>query len=456
MATFTHLSPGTAEGEWRADPRLAALPELDVQLDDLVVVAAHPDDETLGAGGLLHEAHRRGARVMIIVATDGEASHPNSPTHSPDELRTLRRDEVARAVTTLAPEATLHFLSLPDGSLRENEATLTAHLVRLIDELPDSERTLVVAPWSGDGHRDHRIAAGCVARALARRSMRHFGYPVWLWHWGCPDDLPWNRCRAVGLGRQARAAKSHAMRAHTSQLEPLSGAAGDEAIISPGMLEHFSRAAELFIEEERVSDDNASLTRQWFEDFYARHEDPWGFDTRWYEERKRAITMASLPTRALGDVFEIGCATGLLTEQIAARARSLLAIDASQAAVERASERVQAHDAVTVRQAMVPEWWPEGTFNTIVLSEVGYYLSSDDLRETIARIEHSLAWDGYVLACHWRHLVEDYPLSGDQVHRALRDVKSWSRIALHEEEDFVLEVFTRSPAVSVAQMEGLR
>ncbi|MEV8268393.1 bifunctional PIG-L family deacetylase/class I SAM-dependent methyltransferase [Microbacterium sp. NPDC076911] len=456
MVTFTHLAPGTAEQEWRAEPRFAALPELDPELDHLVVVAAHPDDETLGAGGLLHEVHRRGARVTVVVATDGEASHPHSPTHSPAELRTLRRDEVSRALGMLAPEATLCFLSLPDGSLREHEATLTAHLVRVLDDLPDSERVVVVAPWSGDGHRDHRIAAGCVARVVAGRRVRHYGYPVWLWHWGSPDDMPWNRCHGLGLTRHAHAAKAHAMRTHSSQLEQLSDADGDEAIISSVMLEHFSRATELFIEEERVAADNASLTRQWFDDFYARHEDPWGFDTRWYEERKRAITMSCLPARSLGEVFEIGCATGLLTEQLASRARSVLAIDATQTAVDRTIARVHADGAVTVRQAMVPEWWPEGTFNTIVLSEVGYYLSLDELRETIGRIEYSLAWDGYVLAGHWRHPVEDYPLTGDQVHRELRNVMSWSRIALHEEEDFVLEVFTRSPAVSVAQMEGLR
>ena len=89
-----------------------------------------------------------------------------------------------------------------------------------------------------------------------------------------------------------------------------------------------------------------------------------------------------------------------------------------------------------------------------MLSEVGYYLSARDLARTIALIDAAMT--GCVVACHWRHPVDEYPLSGDDVHRALRSVASWQRLALHEEEDFVLEVFCRRPAVSVAHREGLR
>src|SRR5205823_5271974 len=94
--TFDHRDPGTPESAWQ-------LPDLEplgrpAAGDRLVVVAAHPDDETLGAGGLIAGAHRAGAVITVIVATDGEASHPNSPTHSSAELATTRRGEVQAAI----------------------------------------------------------------------------------------------------------------------------------------------------------------------------------------------------------------------------------------------------------------------------------------------------------------------------------------------------------------------
>ncbi len=110
---------------------------------------------------------------------------------------------------------------------------------------------------------------------------------------------------------------------------------------------------------------------------------------------------------------------------------------------------------MTLRRAAVPGEWPEGTFETIVLSEVGYYLSTADLQRTIDLIDAALPATGQLVACHWRHPVAEYPLSGDDVHRALRSVAGWQRLAVHEEEDFVLEVFAPRPALSVARREGL-
>ena len=109
-----------------------------------------------------------------------------------------------------------------------------------------------------------------------------------------------------------------------------------------------------------------------------------------------------------------------------------------------------------MRRGAVPGDWPEGQFDTIVLSEVGYYLSSPDLERTIALIDAAMPGDGCLVACHWRHPVSEYPLSGDEVHRALRSCASWESLLIHEEEDFLLEVFCRMPALSVAHREGLR
>ena len=89
-----------------------------------------------------------------------------------------------------------------------------------------------------------------------------------------------------------------------------------------------------------------------------------------------------------------------------------------------------------------------------MLSEIGYYFSPGDLDRVIDRIDASAATDAW-----WRVtggiLVPEYPQTGDAVHRALRAMPGWETTVLHVERDFVLEVFERSPARSVAELEGL-
>ena len=455
MAAFSHLETGTPEDVWAAEKRFGTARVLDESVDDLFVVAAHPDDETLGAGGLIRRVHEHGGRVTVVVATDGEASHPLSPTHSPTELRSTRRDEVLRAVHALAPDARVQFLGLPDGGLRENTRELEEQLTAALGEsATTADRSLLVTPWSGDGHRDHRVAAEAGGRAAAARRIRHLGYPIWLWHWGGPEDVPWDAGVVLALTPCERAIKARAMGLHVSQIRPLSDARGDEPIVDEAMQAHFERDTEFYIDE--APQPSRSLPAEWFEDFYARHDDPWGFETRWYEERKRALLLASLPSRSIGRTLEIGCSTGLITTALARRAETLVALDPSLAAVEAARARVGEDPSVTFLQGGVPDDWPAGGFDTIVLSEVGYYMSERDLARTVALMEAALADGGCVIACHWRHPVAEYPLSGDRVHHVLRSVPSWQRLALHEEEDFLLEVFCRGAAVSVAHREGLR
>jgi len=97
-----------------------------------LVLAAHPDDETLGAGGLIAASAANGARVEVIIATDGAASHPDSPTHTPDQLARQRREEATEAVARLDPQATLTFLGLPDGALRHCQRALEQALADVL------------------------------------------------------------------------------------------------------------------------------------------------------------------------------------------------------------------------------------------------------------------------------------------------------------------------------------
>ena len=68
-----------------------------------------------------------------------------------------------------------------------------------------------------------------------------------------------------------------------------------------------------------------SLQPAYFDDMYAESPDPWGFRTRWYEERKFALTMAALPRRRYRRVFEPGCSVGMLTRLLAEAGKTDLA-----------------------------------------------------------------------------------------------------------------------------------
>ncbi len=124
-------------------------------------------------------------------------------------------------------------------------------------------------------------------------------------------------------------------------------------------------------------------------------------------------------------------------------------------AVERAAARTQDLPGVRVDRASVPQDWPEGRFDLVVLSEVGYYCGRDELALLVERAAASLTDDGVLVACHWRHPVPEYPVTGDEVHERLGAQPGLALLVRHEEEDFLLDVLVPSPATSVARATGL-
>lgn len=194
-----------------------------------------------------------------------------------------------------------------------------------------------------------------------------------------------------------------------------------------------------------------TLGPEYFEGVYADSEDPWGFTSRWYEERKYALSLAMLPRRRYADAFEPGCSIGVLTALLAARCDRLLSWDVSPEAVRRARRRAP---GARVERRMIPADWPDGEFDLIVFSEVLYYLGEKDLHEAVRLAGEALRPGGTLLAVHWRHPVAEYPGSGDEVHAALAGL-GLPRLAEHREADFLAEVYVNGPAVSVAAAEGL-
>ncbi|MDT3330239.1 PIG-L family deacetylase [Microbacterium sp. KSW-18] len=448
MVSFSHRDPGTGEAVWREAFADRALPSLDETFEHLVVVAAHPDDETLGVAGLMARTVSRDAKVTVLIATDGEGSHPDSPSHTPADLAAVRRREVAAALDHLSPSIDVRFLGLPDGGTDDHRDAIAEALRAL---LQGQGAHLVVVPWSGDSHRDHRVAAEVTAEVCTELGVPWREYPIWLWHWGSTDDLPWDDLEVVTLDELTAELKRTAMRHHRSQITPLSSAPGDEVMLHERMQAHFDRPFEVFVRPA-----GPSLAGGFFEDFYCRNgDDPWGFESRWYEQRKRAVTLASLPRERYASALELGCSTGVLTDLLVDRCDAVLAVDIADAPLEIARRRLGSRDDVRLERLGLPGEWPAGTFDLVVLSEVGYYWNPADLTVAIDRIRGAMDAGGHLIACHWRHPVTEYPQSGDDVHAALRAAEGFVRLMLHEEEDFVLEVYGLGGARSVAAETGL-
>ncbi len=437
-APFTHRGTGTAADSWRQDPRWGKAPTLELANGEgpftrLVVVAAHPDDESLGAAGLIATAHDAGLAVYVVLLTAGEASHPESPTVSRHQLATQRLTEAQNALDILAPGAPLVFLGAPDGAVSNDESAVTTSLVELIG---DGRQTLLVAPWREDGHPDHEAAGRAAVAAARRTGARVAQYPIWMWHHRSIDAAPWDEFVQLELDPDVADRKARAIQAHISQVRPLSGRAGDEVLLSETFIAHFSSPVEHFV-MDGVDDDA-------LDDLHRESADPWGVDVRWYEHRKRLLTLAALPRQRFRRALEVGCSRGALAQDLSERCTELVAVDKSPTAVHAARRRLQDLVGVRVEEADVPDEWPEGRFDLVVVSETGYFLSPAHLDRLIDRIADSLTEDGVVLLCHWRHEVSGWVLNGPDVHEIFRGSRLPDEAATYTDRDVEILVLCRA------------
>ena len=433
--SFTHVGPGTPVSAWRRHPEWATGDPVSLEgVRRLVVVAAHPDDESLGAGGLIASARRLGVPVIIVAATDGEGSHPDSPTLQPDELAALRRGEGIVAAGLLGvEEPNVHRLGLPDGGVSTHQEPLTTAIVEVVGE---GRGTVVVAPWRRDGHPDHE-AAGRAAGAAARRTGADlWEFPIWFWHWARPDDAPWALLHPFVLDEAAAGAKARAIQAHASQVSPLSTLAGDETLLPAELLAHFTDGPEHYLRtpSEDCPDDSLDVLHQ-------EDDDPWGVETRWFEQRKRDLVLAMLPRPRFEHAMELGCSTGALAAALSTRSERVLAADRSTAALAAARSRFGDDDRVHVTRLDVPHEWPEdSTFDLIVVSEVGYFLSPAALESLVGRIASSLEPGGVLVLCHWRHRVEGWVLDAADVHATFEDRRLPQLSATYRDRDVEIRI----------------
>ncbi|WP_327287928.1 class I SAM-dependent methyltransferase [Streptomyces sp. NBC_01198] len=199
---------------------------------------------------------------------------------------------------------------------------------------------------------------------------------------------------------------------------------------------------------------------RYFETMYERADDPWHLAERWYEERKYALTVAALPLPRYRRAFEPACSVGELTRRLAGRCDELLAGDRVASAVATARKRTAELDHVTVRQLTVPEEWPDGTFDLIVLSEILYYLDGGTTDRLLDRALGALEPGGTLVTVHWDRPVAEHLATGTGVADRLASVPGLRLLADHREPDFVLQVHGRdlhdgTPAPTPAEHGGL-
>jgi SAM-dependent methyltransferase len=187
-----------------------------------------------------------------------------------------------------------------------------------------------------------------------------------------------------------------------------------------------------------------------FDAYYRADPDPWDVGGSFFEQRKRAVVLASLRRARYAGAWDPACGTGHLTADVAARCDRVLASDASPTAALLAAARC-AELPVEVSHRALPEPPVDGGFapGLVVLSEVFYYLSDQVRAATVAVVDQRAAPDAEVVAVHWDGAPSDAWLSGrgGQTELVTQLVaRGWTRRVHHEDDGFLLDVVTRGSA----------
>ncbi len=244
-----------------ADPNSIPLCPADTvaEFGSTLVVAPHPDDESLGCGGVIALLRNLNCPVQVLVISDGTLSHPRSRRYPAPALQALREAETKAALCTLGVSASLTFLRLKDGSIPEPEAVGFEQALFLVNShLEAFQPKTILLPWRYDPHPDHRATWSLVRAAITRNSHtrqncsppRLIEYPIWDWD---PEQRTENLVgRPVKAWRLDISAvlsqKQSAIAAHRSQTTDLIDDDPEGFRLTPEMLVHFNQPWEIYLE----------------------------------------------------------------------------------------------------------------------------------------------------------------------------------------------------------------
>jgi LmbE family N-acetylglucosaminyl deacetylase len=226
------IVPLTSEGEWLS--RLCDLPPWAPPLVPTLIIAPHPDDESLGAGGMIARLRAESVPVTVLAVSDGENAYADT-----QGLGNLREQEQSEALARLGVEkASVHRLSLPDTEIAKWEQSLEESLSTLVTPgMP------IVAPWPKDFHPDHEACGRVAERVANRYGLKLTFYLFWTWHRGVPGLLDGLSLNALHLTETERHKKLFALGAHRSQFDHPDGA----PILSPELLRPAEREFEVYL-----------------------------------------------------------------------------------------------------------------------------------------------------------------------------------------------------------------
>jgi LmbE family N-acetylglucosaminyl deacetylase len=218
-----------------------------------VVVAPHPDDESLGCGGLIADACRQGVRGKVVIVSDGAGSHPNSKAYPPERLMALREVEARQAGAELGlrPEE-MHFLRLPDRFVPYEGEEAERAIKVIADRVREIGAGSLFVSWRHDPHCDHE-ASYRIAREVQRRvgKVKLFEYVVWG-HMLPPSTKvdPIRSGFRISIDHEAMEKRRRAIAAHRSQTTALIDDDPGGFLFSQIDLDHFDGAYEFFLESD--------------------------------------------------------------------------------------------------------------------------------------------------------------------------------------------------------------
>jgi SAM-dependent methyltransferase len=163
----------------------------------------------------------------------------------------------------------------------------------------------------------------------------------------------------------------------------------------------------------------STTSAEFFDHKYRENPDPWDFARSEYEQSRYDAIVAALGDRQYQRAFEPGCSVGELTYRLAERCALVDAMDISALAIDRAKYRCRELPNVAFHVGGLPHQIPEGEFDLIVFSEIGYYFEEASLQELGNILVRRMRTSGTLLAAHWLGTSKDHVLSGDRVNEIL-------------------------------------
>jgi SAM-dependent methyltransferase len=180
-----------------------------------------------------------------------------------------------------------------------------------------------------------------------------------------------------------------------------------------------------------------------FDRRYEDDADPWNYESDWAEIRRHRLMGWSLSRATYERAFEPACGSGTFTEILGRRCESLIACDASPRAIEHARRRLGNASGVALSAATVPTWWPEGTFDLIVLADFSYYLTNEQVTAVKVRCDSATGVGAQVLTVHWTGDAADFVSQGRRMHDLFADdIRFRNAVAMCDDRT-ILDVWER-------------